>query len=394
MFRWRLPAPSMAGNPRTLSWYLWWFCLRFYAATKVVYFAHVTGSLFLASCLMVMSQGTQALFEVPTGIWSDRLGRVLCLRLQAIAGFASVACYAVGGSYAWLVAGALFDGLWRSLMSGNDEAMLYESVRQMGETTRFPQYLARMNMAMELSGFSAMVVGGFLAAAGFGWALWLSAIMNIPALVISWRLVEPRRHKAPAAKSTWSHFREAAGYMRRHPVLRQLALAQIISEGCSTFALWPAFYATLMPLWLVGGMYSVNYIESALGFRASGWFLKRWRPMQVVFGGEVLARAMFLPALIWPGPWTPAVMAAAGAPYGPMTVALGTALHNHYTDHQRATMASIISLASNAVYAVFTLGIGLAADHFGAGRAILLGQVCLLPVLWLYWRAGQDVTDQ
>lgn len=385
-FRLLWPERSLVNNARSVNWFLWWFCLRFYTATQVMYFAHVTDSLFLASSVLVVIQLAQAVFEVPTGVLSDKLGRVWTLRLQAIASLASIACYALGGSYIWLVVGGVLDGLWRAMMSGNNEALVYESARQSGRAKAFPKHLANMNVAMELGGFVSVVLGGFLAAIGFGWALWLTALMHVPALVASMRLVEPAKHKPTHHLTPWKHFREAFGYMRRNRALRRLSLSQIITEGCSTFALWPAFYHTLLPLGLVGVMYSVNYLESAVGFRASGWFMRRFRPMQIVFGGELFARILFLPALIFPTPATPMIMALAGAPYGPMTVALGKLLHDEYTDHQRATMASITSFLGNCLYAIFTLAIGLVADHWGAGRAILVGQICLLPVLWLYWR--------
>lgn len=381
---WR--APSLHGNARSTNWFLWWFCLRFYVATQAVYFAHVTGSLFLASVLLVVIQIAQATFEVPTGILSDKVGRVWTLRLQAVASLVSVACYAIGGSFVWLIVGAILDGLWRALMSGSNEALLYESAKQTGHTKNFPKQLASMNMVMELSGFASIAIGGFLAAIGFGWALWLTVLVHVPALIASFRLAEPAKHQPAEHVTPWGHFREAFRYMRRNPKLRRLSLAQILTNGFSTFALWPAFYNTLMPLGLVGMMYSANYLESAIGFRASHWFMRRFKPMQIVFGGEVFARILFMPSLIFATPVTPALMALAGAPYGPMTTALGKILHDEYTDHQRATMASITSFLGNCLYAVFTPVIGLAADHWGVGRAILIGQICLLPVLWLYWR--------
>ncbi|HEY6736397.1 MAG TPA: MFS transporter [Candidatus Saccharimonadia bacterium] len=381
-----MPERSVAGNARIMNWFLWWFCLRFYAATMVVYFAKVTGSLFLAASLLVVIQVAQAVLEVPTGLVSDRLGRVWCVRLQAVASLSSVGCYAVGAGYGWLAVGAVFDGLWRALMSGNNEALVYESARENGQGGRFPHYLASMNVAMEAGGFISMALGGLLAAIGFHWALWATMLMSLPALVASLWLVEPARHEAPRVVSAWGHFREAVGLMWRSHIIRRLSLAQILEDGCSTFALWPALYQQFMPLGLVGAMYSVNFLESAVGFRASGWFLRRFKPGQIILGGELYAKALFLPALIFPSPITPALMALAGASYGPMTVALGKVLHEEYTDHQRATIGSITSFVGNCLYAVFTLGIGLAADRWGVGRAILLGQLCLLPRAWLYWR--------
>jgi len=389
MFRFILMGDRTYGtNARSVNWFLWWFCLRFYYATQVVYFAHITHSLFLAASLVVAIQVAQAIFEVPTGVLSDRFGRVWTLRFQGIASMISIALYAVSGSYILLLCGAVFDGLWRAMMSGHNEALVYESAKLTNNLKAFPKQLASMNMIMEIGGFVSMAIGGFLAAQGFAWALWITFTMHIPALFATLRLVEPvrDRHELATKKvSALKHFREAFVYMRKNKILRRLSIVQIMQEGFSTFALWPAFYNTLLPLGLVGVLYSCNFLESALGFKLSPWFSKRFKPMQILLGSELYSKAFFFPALLFPSPATPFLMAIASAPYGPATVAMGTVLHEHYTDHQRATMASITSFLGNCLYAVFTLSIGLVADKWGVGRAILIGQICLLPILWLYW---------
>lgn len=242
---------------------------------------------------------------------------------------------------------------------------------------------------MEMSGFIAMIVGGLLAAVSFQWALWLAAAVLVPALVASLWLVEPKKHEVRTA-NVWRHFWEAIKYMRRNAKLRRMSLAQIMGEGFSTFELWPAFYGLLVPLWAVGIMMSANYLESAIGFRASGWFMRRFSAINIILASDVYSRLMMIVALVFPTPASPALMALGGASYGPATVAEGTIMHREFTNHQRATMASINSLLANVVYAIFGLTIGLVADHWGVGAAILVGQVCLLPAMWLHWQVKQS----
>ncbi len=375
---------TASGNARVLNMFGFWFCLRFYSAVAVVYFARVTGSYVLGVSILVIAQVVQGLLEVPTGIVSDRVGRVWCLRIGAVASLVSVVCY-VGGSYWWLVTGAVLEGAWRALFSGNNEALLYESARESGDVEGFGRHLGRLNVAMEGAGFAAVAVGGFVAAWSFEGALWLTAVAQVPAIVAGFWLVEPKKHVV-VATNVWTHFREALGYMRRNVTLRNLSVAKIMSDGFSTYALWPAFYTGLMPIWAVGAVYSVNPLLSALGFGASGWFMKRWAPIRIMLANEFWGRALMLTALVWPSKVSPALMALGGAAYGPATVATGTLMHREFTDHQRATMASITSLLSNVVYAVFALGVGLVADRWGAGKAIMVGQILLLPIIWLYWR--------
>lgn len=392
----RLRPRSVSGNSRALNIFCFWFCLRFYSAVTVIYFAHVTHSYVLASSLLVLAQVTQALLQVPTGIFSDRVGRVWCLRLGALAGLLSALFYALAASYAWLALGALLEGLWKALFLGNNEALLYESARQDGRLHEFHDYLGKVNVSMEVSGFIAVIAGGLLAAASFQWALWLTVAAQLPAFVAGFALVEPRSHVLHTT-NVWHHFRAAAAYMRRNPTLRKLSLVQILSNGFSTFQLWPAFYNQLVPLQAVGALLSVNYLESAIGFRTSGWFMRRFRAVSILLVSDVFSKVCMFVALLSHSPASPALMALAGSPYGPSTVAAGTLLHKEYTDHQRATLASINALLGSCLYAVFGIFSGIVADHWGVGRAILAGQICLLPTLWLHWkltRAKDIAIDQ
>jgi len=380
----------VAGNARALNIFSFWFCLRFYNAVAILYFAHATGSYVLGVSILVIAQVAQGLLEVPAGIVSDRVGRVWCLRIGAVASLISVTSYA-GGTYWWLACGAVLDGLWRAMFNGNNEALLYESARESGTLDRFPRHLGNLNVAAEVAGFTAVMAGGFVAAWSMEWTLWLTALAQVPAIVVGFWLVEPKKHVVHAA-NVWTHFREALGYMRRNMVLRNLSMAKIIGDGFATFALWPAFYRQWMPVWAVGAMYSANWLLSAVGFAASGWFMKRFRPASIVLGSEMYSRALMLPVLIVPSPVSPVFMALGGASYGPSTVANGTLMHEEFTDHQRATMASINSLLSNALYLVVAPVLGLVADRWGAGRAIMVGQICLLPIISLFWRVWRRTT--
>ena len=169
---------SVAGNARVLNIFSFWFCLRFIGTVAIIYYAHVTGSYVLGVSILVIVQVAQGLLEVPTGIVSDRLGRVWCLRIGAMASLISMVCYA-GGTYSWLVVGAVLEGLWRALFSGNNEALLYESARESGDVSGFGRHLGRLNVAMEVAGFMAVAMGGFVAMWSFAAALWLTAFTGL-----------------------------------------------------------------------------------------------------------------------------------------------------------------------------------------------------------------------
>lgn len=67
---------------KTLFRYVLATSFRPYYIVLVLYFAHVLNSYALAGTLLAMLPISQAFFEVPTGIISDKIGRVFSIKLS------------------------------------------------------------------------------------------------------------------------------------------------------------------------------------------------------------------------------------------------------------------------------------------------------------------------
>ncbi|KKP65671.1 MAG: hypothetical protein US74_C0034G0015, partial [Parcubacteria group bacterium GW2011_GWA2_38_13] len=65
----------MKKNIKLLAFFNFFTDLQFHSAVLVIYFAKVTNSFTLAMSLFAVSMISSALFEVPTGIFSDLIGR-------------------------------------------------------------------------------------------------------------------------------------------------------------------------------------------------------------------------------------------------------------------------------------------------------------------------------
>ena len=93
-------------NIRLLAWFNFCNDFRIYGPVMVVYFAQVTGSYADAAVILAIAKIASSLFEIPTGVFSDKVGR----RMTMLAGqFASIACigaYAAGSSFTVLAVGA------------------------------------------------------------------------------------------------------------------------------------------------------------------------------------------------------------------------------------------------------------------------------------------------
>jgi MFS family permease len=385
-------------NLRLLSWFNFFSSFRLYGVVAVIYFRQITGSYALGLSIYAIANIARAAFEIPTGIYSDKLGRSICLRLGALVSVLSVACYAIGQHYAILVIGAVLEGACWAFFSGNTDALLYESLAEHSEQDRYHDALGRVNSALELAGFLASVLGGLIASVSFGVLLWLSVIPQMVALAISTGFRDPAIHRE-TSESIVFHLKEALSYYVSNWRLRTLSLAQIISVGVgeAAWSLQAAFYNTLLPVWAVGVMISLNYLASIISFRLSGRLIDRFKALNLLLFSTIYSRVLGFIALLYPTVLSPLLMATASVTYGPTVVAQNTLLQTEFNDKQRATMASINSLAGGCFFAVFAIFLGACADRFGTANALLITQVCLLSLVGLYWRvfrrAGKAVRE-
>src|SRR5688572_28940891 len=136
---------KLRHNLKILTWFNFFTDFKLYAPVAVIYFSMVTGSFALGMSIFSIVMISSALFEIPTGVLSDHMGRRRTLMFGALASVAYVTCYAIGQSYWILAIGALFEGLSRSLYSGNNDALLYDTLKEEGKEEEFAEYAGKLS---------------------------------------------------------------------------------------------------------------------------------------------------------------------------------------------------------------------------------------------------------
>ena len=118
---------SLPRNVRLLAWFNFFSDFRPYGPIAILYFVQVSGSYALGMSVWSVASLAQSLFEVPTGVFSDMIGRKKTMMCGAVASVLSLFMYAIGGSYIALLAGGVFEGLARAFYSGNNDAFLHDT---------------------------------------------------------------------------------------------------------------------------------------------------------------------------------------------------------------------------------------------------------------------------
>ena len=372
-------------NIKLLAWFNFFTDFKLYSAIAILYFVHVTGSLALGMSIYSIASISDALFEVPTGILSDMVGRKNTIVLGSIASVSYALCYAIGGSYWILALGAIFQGLSVAFYSGNNDALLHDSLKESGNEKKFHSYLGKLSSLFQLALALGAVIGSFLANNSFILVMWLSVIPQVICFFISLFMVEPR---ILLQKSTniYAHMKDALLLFKTNKKLRLVSIAGILGSavGEASFQLSAAFFNTLWPLWAVGIAKMISYIGATLSFYFSGKIIDRFGALKVLKFEIISNRIANLVALVFPSMVSPVLMASTSLTFGVGSVATNSLLQREFTVKQRATMGSLNSLGGSLAFGVFSILLGFIADTTSLTTALIVAHLLLLLPLYFY----------
>ena len=284
-----------------------------------------------------------------------------------------------------LVVGSLFEGAGRALKSGNNEALLYESLVEDNQVEAYPHLLGRTSAMFQLAAASAAAIGGVVASWSFAAVMWASASAQAGTLVLALLFTEPS-YRSAASGNIFSSLGDALRIVRRSRRVRRLVIAEAITVGAgeSNHKLSPAFIASLWPLWAVGISRTLTHGLATIGFLSAGRVTKRVGSDRALVGARVAQCAAAGLAIGTANIASPIIWASGSAPFGVASVAAGAIAQHEFSDSLRATLGSLLSLARSASYAAFALALGAVADHFGLRTALAAGVAAMLTALPIY----------
>ncbi len=384
---------SAQRNIRLLSWFNFCNDFRIYGPVMVVYFAHVTGSYADAVLILAIAKISSSLFEVPTGVFSDYVGRRITMLTGQLANFACIAAYAAAPGFALLAVGAVLEGFSFALFSGNQDAFLYDTLKDEYREKEFPEWQGRLSAMFQWAlAASALVSAIVLLVYPFRLLFWLSLIPQAIGLAVGFFTVEPKRHGREIETNLYAHLREALAAFARDIKLRDVSIASILGfalgEGKHMFS--PAFIATLWPSWGLGIASTLTHVGGAIGFRLGGTLVRRFRELPLLLWCNAASIALGIGATAVATVASPVIGSLSSLLYGPSMVAQGNLMQQGFTDRQRATMGSLVSLGGNLLYAVALYAMGSFADRVGPRYALLTAEILSISVTLLYWRLFRE----
>jgi len=341
---------------------------------------------------------SDAIFEVPTGILSDMVGRKYTVVLGSLAAVCYAIFYAIGTSFWILALGAIFQGISIAFYSGNNEALLHDSLKEVGKEKEYHEFLGKLSSFFQMALALGAVIGSLLASKSFAIVMWLSVIPQIICFFISLKMEEPHIY-IKKSSNIYAHMKEAFGLFMANRKLRLVSFGSMLSGavGEASFQFQAAFYNTLWPLWAIGLAKLLSYLGATFSFLFSGKLINRLKEIKVLLLGNVYSRLINTISVLIPTKLSPVLMSSTSIFYGSSFVAKSSLLQKEFTSHQRATIASLNSLGESLLFSIFAYLFGLIGDYFGPAKTVIVAQIIALIgtyFLWLVFREQKKTADK
>jgi len=354
---------------RNIRLYPWFRAASDGHAWITVFFLYMSQKLPLDQVIELSAVYYLAVFvlEVPSGYFSDRIGRRRTLLISATAFIVSFACFIVGAGFWWFAAGQFLLALGMAMQSGTDTAFHFDSLKALGRESEYAEREAKAEQWGLVMLAIATLAGGALGLIDLRLAYVFSLLSATAMLLLVLRFEEPAHtDEASAIPQSFGRVLWGCCLRLRDPVLGWIflvvvvlyAMAHIVYEFYQpyiTLLQLPLFDASSEAPLISGIVISLSMFGGAIGARAS----ISWQAKLGLIG--VLAVAMLLQVGIVAAmavAASPAVLALVCLRNYPMALVhapVRAAIAPRIERRQRATYLSLQGLAERLFFAFLLL---------------------------------------
>lgn len=136
---------------------------------------------------------TSFTMEVPTGAIADIYGRRASRILGRLLSLVSVVILLVADQFGWFALSFVITALSYNMESGAGEALIYDSMKVMGEEKDYMCVAGNNEMTYQMANIISLLVGGYLATISYTLAFTITICIGILTFFYSFIFVEPKQ---------------------------------------------------------------------------------------------------------------------------------------------------------------------------------------------------------
>ena len=363
--------PDIRRNKTLFKWDSFFAGLWPMAAVLAIYFQSITHSYVETMAVFSVCALSQAVLEMPTGVFSDKIGRRQTLILSAVTVLICLLLWATAGQFQCiplLFAGAVLSGASDAFMSGTLDALMFETMREIGEEKEFKQIYALSRVYNQIGLLlSILIASGVLYFQSIQFLAWVSVLPMTGQMIIAFFYVNPKPEKIPEQHN----FKRALLSLWRNKNLRRFGAIEILDSSFSmTISRFEGVYfENLIAVWAVNLVRGCKQISGMVGYMLVTRLkrIKTIRQLLAAVSGNIIVESA---GLLLNRIETPFIMAFSYFFCSIAETSKTELLQNEYSSAERATMGSVLSLITAVFQAFFCACIGFLADSFGVRIAL------------------------
>lgn len=303
--------------------------------------------------------GAGLLFEIPSSYLADRWGRKKTILLGVVFALTHIGILFFAEGFVWLAIATVFHGLQWAAMSGTDEALIYDTQKELGKETatlgRLGQYRSAHHVFKIATPIIAAVIAKDLLPWQFTMVLLLDFVGMLVSLVIALRIVEPH-HKMDVEKLEAGIILDAWNLIKKRPVLFKIILNKEM-VFFATFIVWTYFQAFFVDLGLsillIGVLWGLSHVGSFLW----NWYIERLHKGRNIAetihrfnqAGFVVSAVLVVLLYAYPVPLLTYIVFIIFLKTASCRVPLFAELfHKQFNSYNRASTMSLVNLVHNA----------------------------------------------
>lgn len=312
-----------------------------------------------SACILIL--------EIPSGILADRVGKKPTVVLAKFAYLIGIIIFAIFPNLWGFVIGVIAFGINESFMSGAQESLLYDNLKDFGKEKLFGKILAIVTTIREFGLGSGVFIAGFVTQIDVRYNLIGSIVLAIIGVSIAILLNEGKSYSGSEEIKLFKHFRDSVRIILGNRKLIRIMLFSVTVVS-SYLVISEYFVPSLDKLGI--SYVTIGFLAAleAMFFSLGSFISQKISKFDAGFVYLILSIVMgiFLLVITRGNPWMVII--------GFMVLRIVKAIAEIYSmadwqkyvsDDRRATTISINSFSENVVYIFSGILFGRIADQYG-----------------------------
>ncbi|RJQ17191.1 MFS transporter [Candidatus Woesearchaeota archaeon] len=323
------------------------------------------------------------LFEIPTGIIADLIGKKNTLLLSRLCYIAEIYLIAFHNGFWIFLIAKIISGIGVSLGSGTSSALLFDSLKKLGREKDHKRISGTLHAITNVSMAFVFIIGAYL----FSLNPKLPAIVSLPLISLGFLLTFFFKEPYPPSKTAnlknfMAHFKESISMFWKNRHLQYLGLFSLIIAGVIGMALSLSsvyYKEILIPISLIGVIAFIGSMLSALSAKNAHKLEQYWKQKKSLYIIQICVLVATLLMGLTIGYIGVLFIFMLQLTEGFYTVIINDYVNTHAPTSHRATMLSINNMFDNIGIFILLPLLGFSIKAYSLGTAfIFLGILVLV----------------